>query len=304
MRLGEGEPLTTTMMGEQLVPLFLALRPKQWLKNSLVVAAPLAGGIAFRWHSAFTIALLFMLLCMVSSAGYLLNDVHDRDYDRAHPIKRHRAIASGAASVPQAVGLATALIALAVLAAFSWTDSATTLLLVCYVVTTITYSLYLKTIPGVEMVVVSAGFLLRAIIGGVGTGTELSGWFLVVICAAALLVVAGVNGIGDRQHVRRLAALDQPLDVHVDAAMLVTVKVVCRHHVGNLVESLVVEQQSAQNRLLCLYRVRRHPQIEKLGILRGLGGGLYHRSVLPEVNVILPPSLPVNVDIWGMPVVQ
>jgi decaprenyl-phosphate phosphoribosyltransferase len=191
MRLGEGEPLTTTMMGEQLVPLFLALRPKQWLKNSLVVAAPLAGGIAFRWHSASTIALLFMLLCMVSSAGYLLNDVHDRDYDRAHPIKRHRAIASGAVSVPQAVGLASALIVLAVLAAFSWTDPATTLLLVCYVVTTITYSLYLKTIPGVEMVVVSAGFLLRAIIGGVGTGTELSGWFLVVICAAALLVVAG-----------------------------------------------------------------------------------------------------------------
>lgn len=168
-----------------------ALRPRQWLKNALVVAAPLAGGEVFAVATAARVALLFTLLCAVSAAGYLVNDVRDIDYDRAHPEKRYRAIASGRVPVANALAIATGLAAVALVVGMDRFGWKVAVLLLAYIAATGSYSLWLKSVPGVEMVVVSAGFLLRAIIGGVGTGTVLSGWFLVVICASALLVVAG-----------------------------------------------------------------------------------------------------------------
>lgn len=167
------------------------LRPRQWLKNLLVVAAPLASGEIFDVAVVSTVSLLFILLCAVSAAGYLLNDVRDIEYDRAHPEKKHRAIAAGRISPAIALSVAATLAVSAVLVAyavFGWTVA---LLVVAYIATTASYTLWLKALPGVEMVVLSAGFLLRAIIGGVGTGTLVSGWFLIVICASALLVVSG-----------------------------------------------------------------------------------------------------------------
>lgn len=167
-----------------------ALRPKQWAKNVLVAAAPLAAGELLVPRVAWHVFLLFIALCGASSAGYLVNDVRDRDYDRAHPRKQHRPIASGRVSVTLAIALASVLSVGSVLVAFS-SGLAAALLTALYIAVTLSYSLWLKTIPGLEMVLVSAGFLLRAVIGGVGTSTMLSGWFLIVICAAALLVVAG-----------------------------------------------------------------------------------------------------------------
>ena len=171
--------------------LLSALRPRQWLKNALVAAAPLAGGEIFQWAVAGRVLVLFVLLCAVSAAGYVLNDVRDIEYDRAHPDKRHRAIASGAISPTTALGFAALLVASALFCAQAMFGVAVTALLAAYIVTTASYSLWLKSVPGVEMVVLSAGFLLRAVIGGSGTGTVVSGWFLVVICASALLVVSG-----------------------------------------------------------------------------------------------------------------
>ena len=170
--------------------LLLALRPKQWAKNILVGAAPLAAGELLSFSTAGRVLLLFIALSCASSAGYLINDVRDRDYDRAHPRKRLRPIASGALGVPVALAAAAALafIALALAATCSLQAG---MLTGCYLALTLVYSVWLKRVPGVEMVIVSAGFLLRAVIGGVATGTNLSEWFLAVICAASLLVVSG-----------------------------------------------------------------------------------------------------------------
>ena len=171
--------------------LLSVLRPRQWLKNSLVAAAPLAGGEIFAWSVAGRVLVLFALLCAVSAAGYLLNDVRDIEYDRAHPEKRHRAIASGQMSPAAALVLAASLVVASLLCACITFNGVVAGLLAAYVATTASYSLWLKAVPGVEMVVLSAGFLLRAVIGGAGTGTVVSGWFLIVICASALLVVSG-----------------------------------------------------------------------------------------------------------------
>lgn len=170
--------------------LLQALRPKQWAKNTLVGAAPLAAGEILSFGTAGRVLLLFVALSCASSAGYLVNDVRDRDYDRAHPRKRLRPIASGAVSVPVALATAAGLALTALVLATACAVKAG-LLTGGYLALTLVYSLWLKRVPGVEMVIVSAGFLLRAVVGGVATGTALSEWFLAVICAASLLVVSG-----------------------------------------------------------------------------------------------------------------
>lgn len=171
-------------------PLLRLLRPHQYAKNLLVFAAP---GAASRLDEAAVVAqatLAFVLFCAVSSAGYIVNDLVDAEADRLHPTKRLRPIASGQVSPARARLLLVALSGPAlVLGALLGGPFAATLL--AYGATTVTYSLWLKRIPWIELLVVSAGFVLRAIGGGTATGTRLSPWFLLVVSAGALLMITG-----------------------------------------------------------------------------------------------------------------
>src|SRR5436190_7411642 len=89
--------------------LFRALRPDEWIKNTFVFAAVLFSG-EFDMTAALRSAGAFVAFCTVASAGYLVNDVHDVELDRRHPVKRERAIASGALPVPTARVLAAGLL--------------------------------------------------------------------------------------------------------------------------------------------------------------------------------------------------
>lgn len=171
------------------VPLWLQLRPRQWVKN-LLVAAPVgaAGDIA---ETALWLPLLgaFVAMSLASSATYVVNDLHDIEQDREHPVKRHRPLASGAMSTRTgrvlAVGAATG--ALAIAAALSgWTLVA----VVTYLVLTLAYSAWLKHVPVVELVVVAIGFPLRTIVGGLATDTEITTNFLLVVGFGAVFVVS------------------------------------------------------------------------------------------------------------------
>src|SRR4051794_17042064 len=77
-------------------------RPRQWVKNGLVVAAPAAAGQLFSRHSLAQLALVFVLFTACASAVYLINDARDAAADRAHPVKRHRPVAAGQVPVPVA----------------------------------------------------------------------------------------------------------------------------------------------------------------------------------------------------------
>jgi decaprenyl-phosphate phosphoribosyltransferase len=90
--------------------IFRALRPKQWLKNVLVVAAPGAAGVLTESDVLADVALAFLAFCMVSSSTYLLNDVRDVEADRLHPRKRFRAIAAGTVSPRLALLIALVLL--------------------------------------------------------------------------------------------------------------------------------------------------------------------------------------------------
>jgi decaprenyl-phosphate phosphoribosyltransferase len=167
-----------------------ALRPRQWVKNFLVLLAPLAAGWLFRPEVLRGVALAFVAFCLVSSAVYLLNDVRDVEEDRLHPKKRFRPIAAGELSVPVAAVMAVVL-GLGGLGLGYLVDPGLAITLGVYVVIQVLYSTVLKHLPVIDLAVVSSGFLLRAIAGGVAVGVPLSQWFLLVASFGSLFMVAG-----------------------------------------------------------------------------------------------------------------
>jgi decaprenyl-phosphate phosphoribosyltransferase len=128
---------------------------------------------------------------ILASAGvYLVNDLVDLDLDRAHPRRRLRPIAAGEVPLPVARLAAVILLLCGSLVAFAvrpWVG----LVVVVYAVCSVAYSIRLKREPVVELVLVSSGFLLRAVAGGAATGVPLSRWFVLTAGFAALFVVAG-----------------------------------------------------------------------------------------------------------------
>lgn len=167
-----------------------ALRPRQWAKNVLVFAAPLAAGSLFEPDVLLASIGAFVAFCLISSATYLINDVRDVDADRAHPLKQHRSIASGRLSVGSA--FATAVIFAIAALALSWLiQPALAGVVLAYAVVTLAYSLLLKHEPVVELALLAMGFLLRAIAGGAASGLPISQWFLIVAGFGSLFMAAG-----------------------------------------------------------------------------------------------------------------
>jgi len=164
------------------------VRPKQWIKNVLVVAAPLAAGSLLRDHVALDTAVAFVAFCLASSATYCLNDVLDAEADAAHPVKRNRPIPSGRVSKRTALVLSAGLAVAAVAVAF---PGSLRLVVLLYLAFTALYSRFFKHQPVIELGLVSAGFILRAVAGGAATGVPLSQWFLIVAGFGSLFMVTG-----------------------------------------------------------------------------------------------------------------
>lgn len=173
-----------------IAALFRAMRPTQWVKNILVVAAPGAAGVLTDASIAVRTLLAFVAFSLASSATYLLNDAADVDADRQHPKKMHRPIAAGQVTVQTArfAAGALAVVAIALSAAISgWL----VLTLAGYLVLTTAYSAKLKHIAIVDVIAVSLGFMLRAVAGGAATNVPLTGWFYLVVSCGALLLIVG-----------------------------------------------------------------------------------------------------------------
>jgi decaprenyl-phosphate phosphoribosyltransferase len=168
-----------------------AVRPRQWVKNVLVLAAPLAAGRIVDPDVLGPTAVALVLFCLASSAVYLVNDSIDVEEDRRHPRKRFRPIAAGIVPRPLAIGLAAVLFAVALVAGAMLTRPALAGVLASYVVIQLAYCMFLKNQPVIDLAVVASGFLLRGIAGGVAAGLLLSQWFLLVAAFGSLFMVAG-----------------------------------------------------------------------------------------------------------------
>lgn len=170
--------------------MFAACRPKQWIKNLLVFAVPLAAGAAFDDGVLGSTLLAFAVFVLGSSAIYVINDLRDAEEDRRHPIKSRRPIASGAlAVVPARVLAATALLLAVVLPVIV---AAWELLwvIVAYLALQAAYQLRLKQVVLFDLAVVATGFVLRAVAGGAAADIPASVWFLTVTASSAMYIVS------------------------------------------------------------------------------------------------------------------
>lgn len=171
--------------------LLRAARPKQWTKNVLLFAAPAAAGVLHRPDALLQVLVAVALWSVAASGVYLVNDVLDVEQDRRHPTKRHRPVASGAVPVPLAVAVGSTLLVASVAAAWGLVSGAFALVVGAYVAITVAYSVRLKHVVLLDLAGVAAGFVLRAIGGGVAVDVRISSWFLIVASFGALFVVTG-----------------------------------------------------------------------------------------------------------------
>ena len=181
-------PLPGTAVGRWIGAVIRTARPRQWPKNLLVLAAPIAGASLGRDDGAAYALVAVVAFTAASCAVYFVNDVIDAERDRQHPRKRLRPVASGALPAGQALALAGVAVLFA-LAAGAWIgEPLLTVTIAAYLVISFSYSLWLKHVPVVELACVASGFVLRALGGAAATHVRPSGWFLTVVSLGALVV--------------------------------------------------------------------------------------------------------------------
>jgi decaprenyl-phosphate phosphoribosyltransferase len=166
-------------------------RPKQWIKNVLVFAAPGAAGVLDNGSALWRTIVAFVSLCLAASGTYFLNDVADVDADRQHPSKRNRPVAAGTVPLPVATVVGVALLVAALVVAGITTRWQLVVVVAVYIALTLAYSAWLKHIAVVDIVVVASGFVLRAIAGAVAVDVPMSNWFLICISFGSLFIVTG-----------------------------------------------------------------------------------------------------------------
>jgi decaprenyl-phosphate phosphoribosyltransferase len=166
-------------------------RPRQWIKNVLVFAAPATAGVLLEPSGLLKASAAFVAFCLASSAMYFVNDVNDRSRDSAHPTKMLRPVATGDLSPRDAWLAAFALILAAVALAVAAAGIPLTAAVMAYLVLTTAYTFWLKNVVLVDVVAVAATYVVRAAAGGLAVGVYLSSWFLLVACFGALFVVIG-----------------------------------------------------------------------------------------------------------------
>lgn len=170
--------------------LLRACRPRQWLKNAVVVLPPAAAGALTRADAVLAVAGALIAFCMLASATYLFNDVRDRASDRRHPRKRFRPIAAGQLSPTRALKLAGGLALGGILLSLA-VRPALAAVAVSYLLLTLSYSMVWRDVVVADIAIVAAGFLVRAAAGGVAVDVPLSTSFLTVTSACALFLVVG-----------------------------------------------------------------------------------------------------------------
>jgi 4-hydroxybenzoate polyprenyltransferase len=165
--------------------LFEALRPRQWTKNVFVFAGLIFSGHLFDRAAVWRELAAFVLFCAAASAVYLANDAADREHDARHPIKRARPVASGRLSAATALATSGTLGA-AALVASAFLGRELFWIVVAYLALSVAYSVWLKRMFLVDVMIVAFGFVLRAAAGAAAIAVEISPWLL---CCSFLLAL-------------------------------------------------------------------------------------------------------------------
>jgi 4-hydroxybenzoate polyprenyltransferase len=170
-----------------LLGVVLSMRPRQWVKNLVVFAALLFSRSLLVPQAVRYATIGFLLFCAMSGAVYIINDLFDAERDRKHPAKARRPIASGALSFVPATVAAVVLASLSLMAGFALSPPFGAVLL-AYAALNLTYSFWLKEVVIIDVMVISAGFVLRAIGGGLIIDVEISTWLIMCTILLSLFL--------------------------------------------------------------------------------------------------------------------
>jgi decaprenyl-phosphate phosphoribosyltransferase len=181
---------STSLSRGRMRAVIATARPRQWIKNLLVIAAPAAAGALGHDDVPVRVCLACAAFCMLASGIYAINDVRDAEEDRLHPRKRFRPVAAGELS-PRAAAATGVGSILAGLLLCVGIRPLLGLVGLGYVLLTVSYTLLWRHVAGLDVLAVAGGFVLRAVGGGVAAPVTLSSWFLLVITFAAILAAAG-----------------------------------------------------------------------------------------------------------------
>ena len=164
------------------------LRPKQWIKNVLLFAAPFGAGIVPTENEYILLGKSFVVFCLISSIGYVINDWIDRESDRTHLKKKFRPFASRSISGTECVGTLLLLGALASFLSYNLPANFH-ICAISYLAVTVSYSTFVKKIAVFELIWVSLGFLIRTLAGASVVGVFVSQWFLIVASFGSLFII-------------------------------------------------------------------------------------------------------------------
>lgn len=171
------------------------MRVHHYIKNLLVFIPLVCSGHILDSDKLLPSVYAFFGFCFLSSAIYFINDIRDVEKDRNHPTKCNRPIAAGKIPIRSAIICAVALILLAILFNSLCFNPFATVLLMLYFLLNLGYSFGLKNVPLLDITILAAGFLIRAVYGSVVTGIEMSDWLYLVILSAAFYF-----GLGKRRN--------------------------------------------------------------------------------------------------------
>lgn len=174
--------------------LLASLRPHQWVKNLLVFGGLIFSHSLFEWRNVALSFSAFVIFCLASSAIYLLNDLSDLRADRAHPLKRFRPLAAGLYSQNAARLMMVLLLVVASTMSLLFREKFS-IVLGSYVLMNVGYSLGLKRVVILDVMMIALGFVLRAVAGAAIIGVSASPWLVLCTFMLALLM-----GFGKRRH--------------------------------------------------------------------------------------------------------
>lgn len=225
-------------------------RPHHWMKNALVILPLLCSGQVGEWSRLSSAIWGFFAFSLLASGIYVVNDIRDREKDRANSTKCHRPIASGAIKIPQAVVYAVALFLIALVCGYmaSGLDVRSLLFLGLYFLLNLGYSFGLKDVPLVDIAILVSGFLLRMLYGGALTDIVLSKWLCLTVIAMSFYLGLGKRRgelLGQKNDTR--AVLKYYSQSFLDKNMYMCVALTVLFYSLWTVDPLTVERAGSEN---------------------------------------------------------
>lgn len=289
------------MIGSMVKALLKSMRPRQWPKNAVVLAAVVFDKqLSLQNPFPLIHSLAGMLLfCLLSSSIYIINDLVDIEVDRAHPVKRNRPIASGKLPIPFAIGAAVAMLLVTFPAAYML-STGFFIITVIYFLENIAYSNWLKHIPLIDVLIIALGFVLRVGGGVLIIDVErFSPWLYVVVTLGALYI-----GFGKRR--AELALLAENAHSH---------RRVLNGYNLPLLDQLITIVSSSTILTYCLYTFsapnlpNNHIMMLTIPfVLYGVFRYLYLIQVMkaggaPEELLMVDRPLQVTILLWGLSII-